>query len=436
MAIKKFEHDHLYRKAGESVWYVRLTIPADVRPAFGNRKTITKTTGTANRSEALVVRLSILAEWKSKITAARESKIKNVDEWKQAQHEVGKELNEQMASAAQRIYSTSAVESSDADQTGFLNDLYDLYTSLIDQGHADQAQRIKDWVYTYAAKIERGMSTGEALDLFNEYLKLPAELGIEATAEEYSLTKQETEEARQITFNPSTYKPRSPISRSMLDQWYKYLESQVATPKTRDMHRNRMQKLSDWLTQQGVELSFDSVHTFLESVSPSRSTRQNYLWSGRDFWKWACKYHPTFREQFGSKICPFDGHSLPKTGKGAGESYIPFTKAEVEDLHSKALASNDSALAALIAFGAYTGCRLEEIGRIHKNNTKFKGGIPVSFEIGKSKTDAGVRELPIHSQLIPLYQSLLEASQDGFLFKGGKNKYGNRLDPLSKDGLK
>ncbi|MNR32189.1 Phage integrase family protein [compost metagenome] len=52
----------------------------------------------------------------------------------------------------------------------------------------------------------------------------------------------------------------------------------------------------------------------------------------------------------------------------------------------------------------------------------------------QSKTDAGIRDVPLHPALVPLFNKLSAnaSSNDGFLFPGGGNKYGNRLDYLSK----
>jgi len=57
-----------------------------------------------------------------------------------------------------------------------------------------------------------------------------------------------------------------------------------------------------------------------------------------------------------------------------------------------------------------------------------------AFKIQDSKTKAGIREVPISSKLLPLYAHLLTLSDEknGYFFAGGKNKYNNRLDYLSK----
>lgn len=56
---------HLVQKSGESTWYVRMAVPADVRHAFGGRTKLIKTTGTTNKAEAMDRRHMILAQWKA-----------------------------------------------------------------------------------------------------------------------------------------------------------------------------------------------------------------------------------------------------------------------------------------------------------------------------------------------------------------------------------
>ena len=133
--------------------------------------------------------------------------------------------------------------------------------------------------------------------------------------------------------------------------------------------------------------------------------------------------------------CPFDGHELPKQGKAASQSYVPFTRAEVERLHAQALSKGDTNLSNLIALGAYTGARLEELGRIKPEDAILGDkGQPIGFKIKEAKTEAGIREVPLHPAIAPLFVQLMAQAptHDGYLFKGGKNKYGNRLDGLSK----
>lgn len=429
---KKSKGDYLSQKGGESTWYVKLTIPEDVRAALGNRTRFSRTTRTTDRSQARVASYPILAEWKRLIAEARSSKKLVADEWRELQADEGKTLMQKRVDAAQRFYTPKPEpkETEQPDTGEFLYGLYDVCIDLIEDGRPDIAQMVGDWVSELIESSPR--TQGEGIDLHNKYLQIIEEMGIAATAEEYSLSETEVEEARQITRRPDIYKPRSPISKAMIAQWSQHLDTQVEKQKTRDSHVSRVQRLSGWLSAEGVELTFDTVHTFLGSVSSTRKTRSNYLWSGRSFWEWAIKYSPPFREQFGASPSPFEGHKLPRTGKDAGESYTPFTVEEVENLHKAAVEKGDTDLANLIAVGAYTGCRIEEVGRISKDNVVFSGNTPTSIKIEDAKTKAGIREIPLHSEIVPLLKRLLSCSTDGFLFKGGNNKYQNRLDYMSK----
>lgn len=290
---KKHERDHLYQKAGESTWYVRLVVPADVRPAFGNRRTLTKTTGTSNKTEAMVARLPILALWKQQIQEARDWKAEAGDEWRQQAADAGERLNASRALAAQKIYSSSLDESPPSDLS-WLEALPEMAQELISAGRADLANRLAHYSERLVGGIGK-MSPEEGMSLSNELAVLISDVNIAAISDEYELTKEEQVLAQTITRNPKFYKPRSPITKSMLDSWAPHLETQIKTAKTRNRLKQSVQRFSDYLTSEGKPLTFDTVHSFLQTLPFTRQTRANYLWAGRTFWKWANKYQPAFR---------------------------------------------------------------------------------------------------------------------------------------------
>jgi integrase len=112
------------------------------------------------------------------------------------------------------------------------------------------------------------------------------------------------------------------------------------------------------------------------------------------------------------------------TGR-AGSSY---TRADMTKIYKAAQAMGDQPLTDLIALGAYTGARIEELGRLTKETCQ--GGV---FTIRKSKTDAGVRQIPIHPAVAPLVARLLAASTDGYLVPSSTdNQYGERASALGK----
>ena len=426
--------DHIFQKKNEWTWYVRLDVPKDVRRALGNRTVLIQSLKTAMRSEAMVRRLPILAQWKADIDAARAAKGSNGDEWRLAQHEIGKDLQQRRTNAVTKIYTPLNPDAASADISWF-EKLPVIVRELRDEGQNEFADRLTSLARKHLDVLENGVNPGEGINLQNEFLMIIGDMEAACISEEYYLSDAEHQEAQAIARNPTVYKPRSPISPSMIEAWAKHLVTQIASAKTRDSHKARVEKISKFLTTEGAPLTFDTIHKFLDKQSGARQTLTNYLWSGRDFWRWAIKYNAQFREQFTGQPCPFDGHDLPKTGKAVSEHWTPFTRKEVEDLHKKAREAGKDVLANLIIFGAYTGARLEEIGRLKTEHTTFdESGEPIGFKITEAKTAAGIREIPLHPNLVALYKQLSQSASnnDGYLFPGGKNKYGNRLDGLSK----
>jgi integrase len=105
-----------------------------------------------------------------------------------------------------------------------------------------------------------------------------------------------------------------------------------------------------------------------------------------------------------------------------------FTPKELAKVYRQATENGDAPLAHLIALGAYTGARIEELCSLTLDDCAR--GV---FTIRDSKTDARVRQVPIHPALLPVVASLKKTSADGFLVPSTSvSKYGVRSDPLSK----
>lgn len=421
-----------------NTYHVRLALPANVRPFFGNRKLLSQSLKTGLQQEAKDRARPILLDWKNQIAEAKQTQASQAEQWREELARVGtlsqRSLTRKVMKAVQG--KPSLLESKGADYVdGVLEALSPIYSQMAaDFKAAGVPAELTSKIFE---NIKAELQSGglESIPTMQNTTALLNEARIVMASNQYQLTGTEQAEASTILASPKTYKPKSPITRTMIDNWVPHLESQIPTAKTRDRHKASILRFSNYLTSEGLPLNFDTVHAFLGTLPEARQTRSNYLWSGRSFWKWANKYQPAFRDQFSKQPCPFDGHELPKTGEAAGRKRKAFSKQEIEALHRKSVEKGSTALAHLITFAAYTGARLEEIGRIKPEHTIFDGsGEPAGFKITESKTDAGVREMPLHPALVPLFKELsAKASEnDGFLFPGGHNKYGNRLDGLSK----
>lgn len=117
-----------------------------------------------------------------------------------------------------------------------------------------------------------------------------------------------------------------------------------------------------------------------------------------------------------------------KTAKRNTVERQAFTAKDLAKVYQKAVANGDTTLSHLIALGAFTGARIEELCSLKVEDST--GG---KFHITDAKTVAGIREVPIHPAIAPLVGALRKESKDGYLIPStAAGKYGVRSDPLSK----
>ena len=408
----------------QHTYHVRLAIPEDVRFFFGGRKLLSKSLKTGLEREAKDRARVVLVEWKAQITAARKLKAEQADGWKDHAAETSTKLAAFLEERVLEATGTRTPPPVPPEVLERLNAAAVEPMPLLQTGISHQFDlRGKDVVgqITEHQKL---------VDFFKQATALHLQ-------RDYSLNGAETDQLQAILSDPKQYKPRSPITTARLDSFRTHLERKGTAAKTVDQVCRRVALFSSYLGKHGHSLTFDTVSAYLDQLTDkagnplTAKTKKQHIWSTSLFWKWACKYDVEWREQYKGQPSPFADHDLPVI-KGESAPWEAFTKEDVEKLHALALEKKDQPLADLIAVGAYTGARLEEIGRIHRDNITFKDGVPISFHIEQAKTTAGEREVPIHPKIAGLFSSLLEGSKDGFLFEGGHNKYGNRLDPLSK----
>jgi integrase len=165
----------------------------------------------------------------------------------------------------------------------------------------------------------------------------------------------------------------------------------------------------------------------LEAKGATYSTRKRLLGSAKDFWKYLKQ-----RRVLTDLADPFVDVLPPiKRGKNTkSNEWLPFKPDEVVSLWHNARTKRkpDSMLADLIALGAYTGCRIEELCSL-----KIKDMADGYFSVEDAKTKAGVRDVPIHSAIAPLVKRLKEQTTDGYLLAGLTfNMYDDRSNAVGK----
>ena len=91
------------------------------------------------------------------------------------------------------------------------------------------------------------------------------------------------------------------------------------------------------------------------------------------------------------------------------EANIAYTVSEAWQLHAAA-ERKDQKLADLIMLGMYTGCRIGELCSL-----TLKGVTEDRFLLEDTKTDAGDRGIPIHTDIQQMVERLKQTSTDGYL---------------------
>lgn len=430
---------HLVQKPGESTWYVRMAVPADVRAAFGGRSKLIKTTGTSNKTEAMNRRLPILAQWKADIAAAREGKVAAREMWRQ-------EVVDGSVAFRQHVDArlVDAVRNPQRPRSGAFVEAEALaWITDFEKRKEELLSDLQQWENAGATGIRERVrqsldlnepKEGTMADAVMRASALVQDASLQLAQRRYGLSPAELEEANTLIQDPSMYKPVSPITTARLAAFRAHREKSEIAAKTIDQQESKLKKLSGYLRDEGKSLSHEAVSAWLESLGLSSKTQAQYLLAGSTFWAWALKSDARWRQDCSGQENPFKGQELPKVrGKAKVDAARrAFTIDQIEQVFERAQTEGQQTLCDLIQLGAMTGCRIEEICQLRTDNIVSIEGI-LSFKIADSKTAAGIREVPVHPALLPLVERLSQTTRDGFLIaSSGGNKYGIRSDSLSK----
>jgi len=208
-----------------------------------------------------------------------------------------------------------------------------------------------------------------------------------------------------------------------------YLASLANEKKTVDMKRSTVRKFCEGF-RYTADVERKAVQRWVnQQVQDGKkaATVRRDLGDLRGYWTYLQSI-----EVVSESVLPFDRLTLPKLhGKNSTKSARKhFEPADVVNLWRAATEHDDQQLADLITLGMWTGARIEELCsmKVTKVNTS-KG----CLEIEDAKTEAGWRQVPIHSKLKPTVARLVKESKDGFLLSGlTENKYHKRKGAIGK----
>ncbi|MFT6559613.1 tyrosine-type recombinase/integrase [Sneathiella sp.] len=218
---------------------------------------------------------------------------------------------------------------------------------------------------------------------------------------------------------------------SLKDQFVK--EHQNLAPKTMQAY---LATLNDFAALNPVmeEVTLKDASNFLvkpiieENKSPA--TIKRWRTALRQFFAWAIK-----RGLVEKMDNPFAQVELPKSPnkeKNTEKPHREFTNEEVEKLLQH-IPERDPALKDLTILGMYSGARIEEISRIKKDHVNLE---TKTILVDVSKTQAGIRHLPIVSAIEPLVRKLMETSKNEYLLDNltwsALNVNGERIEEHSR----
>jgi integrase len=409
---------NLVRKG--NIWHVRLAIPEDVQHAFGFRKVLTRSLGTSNKGQAQLLKAEHILTWKALIKQARQG-APLPNDWAEQITDVWQQLDDDVASHAVSLVGQGEYEERDIE----IDPVWFQHPELVEL--SSLLATMNDYINGEDSSLEEKI----------EYKRELANAFKEATPKlfEKRFKDRSPEEEAQLKTaieSPQEFTVKHPITNSLISSWREFLKTQLDKEKTIDSHISRVRKIAKYLTENNMDLSFDSVHSFIKNSGLSKKTITNYLWSGSNLWDWAKQYNPTFKKRQKDNQNPFSGHRLPRNKAAQGQIRKAFSRVEIEAIYTAVIQEEKTELSKLITIAAYTGMRLEEIGRIQKDDITYSENHPYSIHIPEAKSEAGIRDVPIHPAIAELIASLVLKSEDSYLIKGKPNKYGERLGYLSK----
>lgn len=206
-----------------------------------------------------------------------------------------------------------------------------------------------------------------------------------------------------------------------------YLERQSTSDKTKAMAKSDIEGFAkEFPTVQDV--SYEGVQRWVDGLGLAPATVRRTLSSIRGYWKYLQRPDVKGTTKDNNPLANLD---LPKAKNGSKKKRKPFSVADLWKLVA-ATAIPDPELKDLIWVGMWTGCRIEEICALKTKSVHLSASVPY-FEVADAKTEAGIRQVPIHKRNLAMMKHLVKDSTDGFVFSGlPKDKYGDRSPAIGK----
>jgi integrase len=229
---------------------------------------------------------------------------------------------------------------------------------------------------------------------------------------------------------------KTKVLAELTTEWMKYEEKRGLEKKTISQAIRDLELLTPYLPTANL-LTKEHVSLWIKEISRkgnlSASSVNRVFSACRSFFKYLKHIEEIHEDTADPFVVPNEfkiGKKRNSKSLNKRESWLPFESSSVVQIHKAAVSKGDDLLAEVIMLGAYTGCRIEELCSLKKEDVNLKNK---SFKVSDSKTEAGIREIPIHANILPLIKKLMQNEDRIFLIPNlTETKFGDRSNAIGK----
>lgn len=209
----------------------------------------------------------------------------------------------------------------------------------------------------------------------------------------------------------------------------KFLQQWDVEQKTKDMAKTAIKRVADTFTTLQM-ISTPLIYQMIDEDMNSVKTKEKNYGFVRQYFKYLKRMQVLPQD----KPTPFENLDFKQWRKSSkvASKRIAYKHDEVIKLLQAARDKDDPRLIELIQLAMYTGARIEELCSLKANDVIDVDGVQC-FNISDSKTEAGIREVPIHPAISKLVSRLITETEDSYLITGLTfNKYNDRSNAVGK----
>jgi integrase len=251
--------------------------------------------------------------------------------------------------------------------------------------------------------------------------------------ETYRIASENSSLASEVFKDVATGKSKTLVN--FIDGWIKNETKRGLAQKTISQMKSDVEILINYLPTSQL-LTYEHTSLWIKMIAEkgnlSASSVTRVIGSCRNFYK-HLKFIDVIPEKAPEPFLVPKEYKLSKKrnskSQNKTESWLPFKDEDVVKIYQEAIRKKDWELGQLILLGSYTGARIEEICSLEQRNIDLKKKF---IKIVDAKTEAGERTIPIHEELLPIIEELMQSNNNYLLPNLTKSKFDDRSNAIGK----